>query len=742
MKKVININFQGRIIPIEEDAYEDLKKYVESLRQYFANEEGKEEIINDIENRIAELFSEKLKAGTSVFISDQAVASIIASIGRPEEFDADNIELGSTAYSSTTSNQDNFSSSKQKFSSASGTGFESRGSLYRNENDKILGGVCSGLGVYLRIDTTIIRIIFALFTLGAFGSGLIIYIILSSILPSKSLENNFKRRLYRDAEQKVLGGVCSGLAKYFNIAVWIPRLIFVLPIILSVFRNMLHFNFFFLPFVFTFSGTLFITYLILWAVIPKAITASEKLEMRGEKVDLESIKNKVQDEMQGVKKNFTDNAEKWKQDFSNKATGLKEEAGETARRFAGEAGPSIRKNGNRFGRFILTLIKVFFFFILSIIAFALVMAIFGLVTVSSSLMPLKNFIAGSQWIQVYAWGTVILFFIVPVVALVVWLIRNIAGIKKRNQYLAYSWGILWTLGWVAAIMLVATVSKEFKREGFVSNDLSIVQPSSGKMKVEFKDAEGKYYPLDLAFESFDDNNNDNNNEKLRLSSTDDSLLIGNISIRLIKSNDQNFHVTTVKKARSSSTREAERIAEMISFPVDQSDSILTLPIAFPITTETKFRNQKVRVQIEVPVGKEIFINDRANNLQSYSVRGNGNGFTFDWDNDNGYNYMWTSGSWYIMTERGLEKKGEEEESIIDNRIENFKKKIKEMNGSVDSVSMKIKNGDTTVDIKIRTNDLADIAEEEEGSAAASTKSNTKQAGRILFLWHSLLRFGI
>lgn len=742
MKKVININFQGRIIPIEEDAYEDLKKYVESLRQYFANEEGKEEIINDIENRIAELFSEKLKAGTSVFISEQAVASIIASIGRPEEFDADNIELGSTAYSSTTSNQEK-SSSKQKSSSATGAGFESRGSLYRNENDKVLGGVCSGLGAYLRIDTTIIRIIFALFTLGAFGTGLIIYIILWAILPSKSLENNFKRRLYRDAEQKVLGGVCSGLAKYFNIAVWIPRLIFVLPIILSVFRNMLHLNFFFLPFVFTFSGTLFITYLILWAVIPKAITASEKLEMRGEKVDLESIKNKVQDEMQGVKKNFTDNAEKWKQDFSNKASGLKDEAGDTARRFAGEAGPSLTKNVSRVGMFILTLIKVFFFFILSIIAFALVMAIFGVVTVSSSLMPLKNFIAGSQWIQVYAWGTLILFFIVPVVALVVWLIRSIAGIKKRNQYLAYSWGILWTLGWVAAIMLAASVSKEFKREGFVSNDLSIVQPSNGKMKVEFKDSEGKYYPLDLAFESFDDNHNDNNNDKLRLSSTDDSLLIGNISIRLVKSNDQNFHVTTVKKARSSSPREAERIAEMISFPVDQSDSILTLPIAFPITTETKFRNQQVRVQIEVPVGKEIFINDRAENLNSYTIRTNRDGLTFDWDNDNGYNYMWTSGKWYIMTERGLEAKDRSEGVSNENRIEDFKQKIKEMDGTVDSVSMKIENEDTTVDIKIRTNALSDVAdEEEEGSGLATTKSTTKQAGRILFLWHSLLRFGI
>ena len=86
MNKVININFQGRVVPIEEPAYEELKKYIDSLRAYFAKEEGKEEIINDIENRIAELFSEKLKAGQS-FISEAHVAAIIASMGRPEQFD-------------------------------------------------------------------------------------------------------------------------------------------------------------------------------------------------------------------------------------------------------------------------------------------------------------------------------------------------------------------------------------------------------------------------------------------------------------------------------------------------------------------------------------------------------------------------------------------------------------------------------------------------------------------------------
>ena len=96
MKKVININFQGRVVPIEETAYELLKQYVDSLRRYFANEEGRDEIINDIEGRIAELFSERLKKGTSC-ITDQDVNEVIASIGRPEDFDAQEAELGGAA---------------------------------------------------------------------------------------------------------------------------------------------------------------------------------------------------------------------------------------------------------------------------------------------------------------------------------------------------------------------------------------------------------------------------------------------------------------------------------------------------------------------------------------------------------------------------------------------------------------------------------------------------------------------
>jgi len=95
MKKVININFQGRVIPIEETAYEILQQYIVSLRKYFANEEGRDEIINDIEGRIAELFSDRLKKGATC-ITDEDVNAVIASMGRPVDFDkAEDPILGS-----------------------------------------------------------------------------------------------------------------------------------------------------------------------------------------------------------------------------------------------------------------------------------------------------------------------------------------------------------------------------------------------------------------------------------------------------------------------------------------------------------------------------------------------------------------------------------------------------------------------------------------------------------------------
>ena len=178
MKQVININFHGQVVPIEVSAFDLLKQYTASLNTYFANEEGKEEIINDIESRIAELFQERLKKGVTC-ITDDDVNAIIKSMGRPEEFEGED-NTSSSQNSSSSSSYANAQQAQQNAGTATGAR-----RLYRDENDKILGGVCAGLANYFGIDIVIVRIIFVVLAI-SFGFGLIPYIILWIAVPSSS----------------------------------------------------------------------------------------------------------------------------------------------------------------------------------------------------------------------------------------------------------------------------------------------------------------------------------------------------------------------------------------------------------------------------------------------------------------------------------------------------------------------------------------------------------------------------
>ena len=215
MKKVININFQGMVVPIEETAYDLLRQYIDSLRQYFAEEEGRDEIINDIESRISELFQDRLKNGATC-ITDVDVNSILDNMGRPKDFDEAETNSGSTGPKENATNaytQPNWQYGSKR--------------LYRDENRKIFGGVCSGIGNYLGVDPWIVRILFILS-----GVGFIAYIILWIFLPgNNSLTTGIHKRLYRNPEEKIIGGVCGGIGTYFNINSWIPRVIFLLPFI-------------------------------------------------------------------------------------------------------------------------------------------------------------------------------------------------------------------------------------------------------------------------------------------------------------------------------------------------------------------------------------------------------------------------------------------------------------------------------------------------------------------------------
>lgn len=167
MNKTVSITISGMLFSLEEQAFDKLENYLKSLKQYFENEEGGAEIVNDIEARIAELFEAKLNDKKDV-ISLEDVADVIALMGQPWEMVEEEEE-----------EEEEKSNSRE--SSRKWANRESR-KIFRNPDDAVLGGVCSGLGAYLNIDPVWIRLFFALVFL-TYGTGLLLYIILWIAIP-------------------------------------------------------------------------------------------------------------------------------------------------------------------------------------------------------------------------------------------------------------------------------------------------------------------------------------------------------------------------------------------------------------------------------------------------------------------------------------------------------------------------------------------------------------------------------
>jgi phage shock protein PspC (stress-responsive transcriptional regulator) len=676
MKKVININFQGRVIPIEETAYDMLKQYVESLRRFFADEEGRDEIINDIEGRIAELFGESLKKGNTC-ITDDEVNHIIEGMGRPEDFEGEEGKVQSQLGSEKAGNSH---TSSAPFESAAA---EPRGRLYRDDNDKILGGVCGGLGSYLRIDPTIVRLVFALLSFGA-GTGILIYILLWIILPSRPLNRTSStKRMYRNPDEKVIAGVASGIASYFDIAVWIPRVIFALPlvagIVSSIFGRIFWFDHDPFPNILfgSFGGTLFVVYAVLWAVIPEAKSASEKLEMRGEKVDLNTIKNTIQEDLEG----FKARAEKWGGEMKDRAQEFGKDFGHTAsqkaQQFSTEATYVARSGGSRIGGAIGILFKAFFLFVAGIAAFALLVALIALMSAGIGVFPLKDFFLEGVAQNMLAWATILLFFGVPVIAFITWVIRRIMGVKSKKKYLGFIFAGLWVIGLICGGLLAASIARNFDARARDKKDYTISQPLSGKLIVNVPDSKVKVYGRWFRMDGI-------------LNMTDDSLFLNNVRLRLVKSEDSFYHISSFKYSNGPDEATALHNVQEINYNITQQDSLIYLDRGFSLRKGTRFRNQSVSVIMQIPVGKRIIIKGSVSRrLNSFHI----NTHNGDWDFDeewSGRDYeSWNSDEEYIMTAGGLErvnKKHEDEDNNDDRKndaIEQFKKSREELQKELD-----------------------------------------------------------
>ncbi len=163
MNKTVNINLAGIFFHIDENAYLKLQRYLEAIKRSFTDSQGQSEIISDIEARISELFTERVKHDKQV-IGMKEVDEVITIMGQPEDYLVDDeiFEDEPKAYTSR-------SSSSKK--------------LYRDTDNSYIGGVASGLGHYLGIDAIWVRLFWILLAAGSGGTFVFIYILFWILVP-------------------------------------------------------------------------------------------------------------------------------------------------------------------------------------------------------------------------------------------------------------------------------------------------------------------------------------------------------------------------------------------------------------------------------------------------------------------------------------------------------------------------------------------------------------------------------
>ena len=247
MKKTVTANISGTIYNIEDDAFDLMQKYLNSIKMYFSSYEDSEEIFIDFENRISEnLYS--ISNNANEVINSKHVAKIIEIMGKPEDFEDLEIENNN---------------------------IKDLSKLRRNNNDRIIAGVASGISDYFKIDPFITRLLFVL-TIPVGGFGFFFYLICWIAMPKTSIVSSTKRKkFYRDHENKIIAGIAQGIANYFSIDAFIIRLFFIALIFVNGFG--------------------FCLYLLIWISSKYAKTIKQKMDMSGINLNVDNIERFVKE---------------------------------------------------------------------------------------------------------------------------------------------------------------------------------------------------------------------------------------------------------------------------------------------------------------------------------------------------------------------------------------------------------------------------------------------------------------
>lgn len=494
MNKTITSNIAGYVFHIDENAFDKLDAYLNTIRSYFSDSQGKDEIIADIEARLAEMLQEKIGSTKEVVTMDD-VNHVIGIMGQPESFIDDDPET---------------------------SGWSEQRSDPRRESNK---------------------------------------------------------RLFRDPDSRVVGGVCSGVSQYLGIGdpIWLR-----LALVISVF----------------FFGTGFLLYLILWIIIPEARNTAEKLQMRGENVTVSNIEKKVNEEMETVKN-------KWNEFHGNNGAG--------------------RKVGNFFHRLItlvVSLITMFIKFIAKIIGFVFLMVgligflslmsiPFGLpamislgndgVISSFVVQDILNNLVGGTGILILIMISGVLVLGVPLIALAYLGLRLLVNFKSHFKGVGLSLIALFIIGVVMSFAVSMIVASDFSSEG--SNTETV--------ELHLATDPDKTIALALNHELGDDEPNvEANVFDLNLITAGNSTQIygkPELDINMAKTGGPKLIIKRL--ARAKKKQDAVERASKIEYGFTVSDTAILFNGYFAIPEDELWRSQNVKLELLLPVGYTIHLSD-------------------------------------------------------------------------------------------------------------------------------------
>jgi hypothetical protein len=488
MNKILNINLGGYAITIDDDAYEYISAYLDNIRNRFSESEGRDEIVHDIEMRLGELIHNSMGNRTIVMLPD--VQAAVQVMGQPEDFGGE---------PAATSN----AGSKSKRSP-------------RN---------------------------------AAIRTG---------------------KRLFRDEEDTVVAGICSGLAAYVGMGdpVWM-RLIFVLLTFLS-------------------AGFWIPAYLLLWILVPPARSAADRLAMRGEPANVDNIAREIEEGFERLSNRV------------NEFGAGNKKKGSTPGNAAISAGVSAI--GQIFA-FVLRFLARFgvalgiFIAVVVFLSFALVwvVSIFGVFTAAPYLEYISPFSDGATWL-----GLTNIFFLVSIPLLGLCLTFTRALFKVRTPaWLSAVLGIFWSLNLVLAFILGGSAVKEYWQGGFVKQRIDLSNVNSDTLHIS---------AADLHYDEDNPHWWGIHSEGVNIDDT--RMHIKGLSTVLVKqSSTGRFECNQVIRSRGSSILNAEENATIVEFSPNLQGNTLTVPIGFSIPKGKRYRGQEVKLEISVPVGKYIIFGD-------------------------------------------------------------------------------------------------------------------------------------